>query len=51
MNYVELKTNILQKTINFIENKNWDKILYILQNCPKQIYFYKSLLESKLRNS
>jgi len=51
MNYSDLRNLIEQKTIKLIKNENWDEILRILQTCPEQIFFFRLILEEKLRDS
>ncbi len=51
MNYSDLRRLIDQKTIKLIKNENWDEILHILQRCPEQIYFFRLILEEKIKVS
>ncbi|GAG82014.1 unnamed protein product, partial [marine sediment metagenome] len=51
MNYSYLRKLIDQKTKKLIENENWDDVLYILKECPEQIYFFSAFLEEKLKGS
>ncbi len=51
MNYSDLRELIEQKTIKLLEIEKWDEILQIFQKCPEQIYFFKLILEEKLKSS
>ena len=51
MNYSDLRKSIQQRTIKLIDSKNWEKILSIFYTAPEQIYYIKTVVEEKLKDS
>lgn len=51
MNYSEIRELIFRKTRKLMANENWDEILHILKLCPEQIYFFRLLLEERIKAS
>ncbi len=51
MNFRKLVEIALEKTQKFIADEDWEAILQIFQISPKQILYFKRILEEKIRNS